>query len=412
MNHLMRTLISLAHLTKAKSKGGQIATLLLLLLVIMLIFVMVTVNLGNVAIDATKISNAADSAVLQLASNLVTKAKMLYEGLGNTYEKCQKRGFLALVLAIIVAIIITILTIVTYGGTAAAYAPLFAAIGGAVAGAIGGAIAGTGWVQGAVQGFAVGFAIGSIGYGLSGLLSGETLGSSGLMLVPTADGCGLIIPITTLAGSVAYGALGVAATAYNASVQDKMTSEIVAKIEKDLSKLNEYDRFREGAFFTALKQVVDDPNIHADDDDLDADTNTTELIPRFAWWWHRRMVQFANARNAQVAPLNNFLADMRTFRDFAYQAYAGSGITDPVAGTVHSPGYLERADYKWTIEIIGNNGMEAAVTGAGIGVVDGLIVGLLRPLHNFGFDAKMANGSLIWEPGPTPAEMNTWLDEE
>ncbi|MFH0940743.1 MAG: pilus assembly protein TadG-related protein [Candidatus Omnitrophota bacterium] len=418
MNHLMRTLISLAHLTKAKSKSGQIATLLLLLLVIMLIFVMVTVNLGNVAVDATKISNAADSAVLQLASNLSTKAKMLYEGLGNTYERCQRTGWLAVVLAVVVAVVITV---ATYGSGWASWAPVFAAIGGAVAGAIGGAIAGTGWAQGAVTGAAIGFAIGSVGAGIGeGVVVSDGSMTSAEMLAAGAEGFAVgdyavFIP-TMMSSSAAFGTLGLASTVYNASVQDSMSSVMVAQLQKDLSKLNEYDRFRESAFFTALSQVVDDPNVHADTDDLDADTNTTELIPWFAWWWHRRMVEFANVRNAQIAPLNSFLADMRTFRDFAYQSYAGDGITDAVADppTVHSPGYLERADYKWTIDSTGKetavNGVD--INGADIGVVDGVIVDLLRPLHNFGYDTTWTDGSLLWETGPAPAEMNTWLGVE
>ena len=123
------------------------------------------------------------------------------------------------------------------------------------------------------------------------------------------------------------------------------------------------------------------------------------------------MVQFANVCNAQIAPLNAFLTDMSAFRDYAYSTYAGSGVEDELAEppTTHSPGYLEREDYKWTVD---SSGAETSVNGAGIGVVDGVIVGLLRPLHDFGYDTTWTDGSPLWEPGPTPAEMNTWMSEE
>lgn len=400
MNHLMRHLISLQHLTKAKSKSGQIATLLLLSLVIMLIFVMVTVNLGNVAVDATKIANAADSAVLQLASNLSTKARMLYEGLGNRYEKCQKTGYLALAAAVVAAIIVTVAS----HGAASPYAVAFVA---AVAGGIGGAIAGTGWAQGAVTGAAVGFSIGSLG---ASFAADVEAGGSGIAGAGTELNCAgatftFTVPVVVLTPAAAFAAAGLAATVYNASVQDKIPSTLLSQLQKDLSKLEEKDRFRESAFYTALTQVVDDPNVHADTDDINANTNTTEFISRFAWWWHSRLTQFAKVRNEQVAPLNEFLTEMRDFRDFAYQAYAGKGYAEKI----HSSGYLERADYKWSVD---DEGSEVVVTGADIGVVDGLIVGLLRSLHAFNFDTTMKDGSLIWKPGPAPKDVYTWADEE
>jgi len=383
----------------------------------MLIFVMVTVNIGNVAVDATSISNAADAAVLQLASNLSTKARMLYEGLGNTYERCQNTGWLAVVLAVVVAVV---MTVASYG-TASPWAVALVA---AAAGAIGGAIAGTGWVQGAVTGAAIGYSIGSLGVGIGeGVVVSDGSMTSAEMLAAGAQGFAVgdyavFIPTMMSYSSIAFGALGLASAVYNASAQESISSEILGQLQKDLAKLSEYDRFRESAFLTALKQVVDDPNVVPDDgmgDAGSADMNgngiKTEMLPRFAVWWHSRMSQFAKVRNAQIAPLNRFLADMRTFRDFAYKSYAGDGITDATVDppTVHSPGYLERADYKWTID---STGKETAVNGADIGVVDGVIVGLLRPLNNFGYGATWTNGSLLWQPGPAPAEMNTWLGTE
>lgn len=416
MNRSMRTLISLSHLTKAKSQGGQIATLLLLLLTICLIFVMVTVNLGNLAVDSTALANAADSAVLGLASNLATKAKMLYEGLGNRYEKCKKRGFLSIIFAIILAIIVLV---VCTACVAAIGNVLTGMIAGAVGGAIGAGIQGTSILQGAITGAAIGGSIGGIASGVSGgLVSGLSpeemviaTSYSGIMAV----GSSTILYIPALASSaVAFGALGVASSIYNAAVQYNMPSQLMDQLAKDLGKLSEYDRFREGAFFTALKQVVDDPTKHRDEDDVDGDGNTTELISRFAWWWHKRMLKFAEVRNQQIAPVNDFLAKMKNFRDYIEPTYAGvlhettTTTTDPDTGepvtiTTESltPGMLERLDYKWTVDET-NDGMETAVAGP----ADGSIVGLLRPLYTSGYPTS------YWEPGPAPAEVNTWLDEE
>ena len=419
MNHLMRTLISLQHLTKAKSKGGQVATLLLLLLVIMLVFVMVTVNLGNVAVDSTRIANAADSAVLQLASALATKAKQLYTGLGG-YEHCQKTGLLAIVLAVIVAIIAIVVTVVTYGGTwssvPAAVTMIAGAVGGAVGGAIGGKIAGTGVGAGLLTGAIAGFAVGSIAgsfYVAPAAAPGESsfIAAAGTEFAFAGYTFTFAIPVVVLTPAAAAAVMAVASSIYTANAMDKAASDVVYQLQKDLTKLNEYDRLRESAFYTALSQVVDDPNVHEDTDDLNGNTKTREFIPYFAWWWHRRMVQFANVVNAQIAPLDAFLTDMSAFRDYAYSTYAGSGVEDELAEppTTHSPSYLEREDYKWTVD---SSGAETSVNGAGIGVVDGVIVGLLRPLHNFGYDTTWTDGSLLWESGPAPTEMNTWMSED
>jgi len=425
----MRTLISASNFSKARNAGGQIATLLLLLITVILILVMITANIGSVAVDSTVIANAADAAVLQLGSNLATKAKMLYEGLGSTYEKCQKRGWLSMVLAIIVAIIITI---ICWGSCSAVGAALIAAAGGAAAGAIGAAIQGTSILQGAAMGAAIGAAIGSIGAGLQNLAAGGGWGTA----VETSAGVfeQAWVPTTFASGygTVAFGALGVASSVYNASTQYQIPSDAAAQLEKDLAKLNEYDRFRESAFFTALKQVADDPTKHLDEDDIDANEKEGELIPRFAWWWHRRMLRFEEVRNQQIPLVNAFINDMKAFRNFIAPTYLGSSrqeyqpvevtTTDPESGgvityvdwqpvTVHDAGMLERLDYKWSIETSGENaGMEKAIPGPS----DGSIVYFLRPMASFGYPTSCLAtvGGPCWQAGPSPESINSWLDED
>jgi hypothetical protein len=383
MNHLMRTLISWSNLTKTRSTSGQIATLLILALILLLVFVLVTMNLGDVALKSTTISNAADAASLALASNLCTKAKMIFDGLGHKMAKCRSRGFLSMLLAIIAAVVLIVVSVmvpamswlagffITHLGDTLGMA-VVGAIGGAVGGATGAAIQGTSVLQGAITGAAIGAAIGTLAAGIGqavvwGEISAKTL---------------------------AFGALGIASSIYNDARDYQGNSEILMQLQKDISKLDERSQFRENSFFIALTQVVDDPNKHADEDDINANGDRTELIPRFAWWWHRRMLEFAQIGAAQVAPVNDFIAATASFRDYIFNAYAGNGTT---------PGYLERQDYKWSLD---NHGEETAYTGLNYGVVDGPIVALLRPLDNFHYSTPS------WLPGPSADEMNTWLGED
>ncbi len=421
MNHLMRTLISWSNLIRPKSRSGQIATLLIMVLILFLVFVLVTMNLGNVAIKSTTVSNAADSAVLLLASNLATKAKMLFEGLGG-YEKCQKRGFLSILLAIVFAIIVTIICIISWGSTCSTYIIVFAMIAGAAGGMIGAAIAGTSILQGAVSGAAIGAAIGSLGAGIGeGIgaagdfvwsdtaleLSSEELAAEGWSL-----GGGLyLVPATIGYGSLALGALGVASTVYNQSVQYQMPSQILGQLQKDLSKLDEYSRYRESAAYTALQQVVDDPNKHSDDDDMNANGDRTELIPSFAWWWHRRMLKFAEIQNQSVPVVQNFLSTTAAFRDYIFMLYAGMGVYNPAIKSGHMTGNMERLDYKWSID---NQGVETAYSEtnpATYGIFDGPITYLLQGLLSFGYQ-PMCGGQPCWQRGPSASQINDWMAED
>lgn len=212
MNRL-RSCISFNSLALRRNRRGQIATFLLLGVVAVLIFALMTANLGQVALTSTRTANAADAAVLLLASQLATKARVLWETNDQKIEKCKKSGFLAQLIAIVAAVV---LIVVTWGAAAplAAMLPalvssamfvgvgtattltmtgamIVGAIGGAVGGAIGGAIDGQGALFGALQGAVIGAAIG-------GAMSGTVLGGGQVVAGAPAASAGGMAPETTL----------------------------------------------------------------------------------------------------------------------------------------------------------------------------------------------------------------------
>jgi ABC-type cobalt transport system substrate-binding protein len=135
---------SLDNLKKDKP-CGQISTLLILMIVVILIMILTTVNLGQLSLSTTNLSNVADSSAMYLASQLATRSYALYKSLGNSTCKCQSGGFGGLLGAIIGAVIAIVITYVTAGtGGPAAWAVVAAAAaGGAVGGAAGAAYSGT-----------------------------------------------------------------------------------------------------------------------------------------------------------------------------------------------------------------------------------------------------------------------------
>lgn len=391
MNRLIRNLTSLANLTKIARPTGQIATLLVLLMIIVLIFVLVTVNIGNVSVNATKIANAADAAALMLASNLATKSTMMWEGLGYTYEKCQKRSWWSIILSVVIAIIAIVIAIITYGFGLVAVIGEFTvagvvvteamvlgaifiaagAIGGMIGGMSGAAIDGTSIAQGALTGFTIGVALGTIAAGIGGLTV-ETI-------IP---GVSVMVTESTPA-FIVLGALSVAATLYTDVQKNMAIGDVLKQIEKDMAKLNERDRFKETAVYTALSRVVDDPNKVPDAQDMNGNGNYSELVPAFYAWWHLRMLQYANAASVQAGYAQAFVNAIQNFTSYLNSA---SGI-------------LDRLDYKW----IPREDGDWAVTGTD----DGPIVALLR-----GLDSVPAYRTTHWKLGPSPDAMNAWLDED
>lgn len=444
---LLKRLISLNNLTRPGVEAGQVATLLILLMIIGLVLVLATVNIGQVAVSSTALSNAADAAALGLASSLATKSRQLCEGLinagGGCFEYCKKRNLLGAILALVFAIIATIIT----WGCAWYTILLAAAAAGAVGGMIGAAIMGTDIWQGAMMGGAIGLAVGTIALGVQNVYAAYVGAQGGSGAVSSVSAFlkalgGLKGTMGTLAlfnmgGSVLY-MTGDAAINYEQRALSQLT--------KQLAKLDEASQFRETAIFTALSRVVDDPVKVADEHDLDADEDRTEPTSRFLSFWWERIGNYTAISAQWESLINDFVGKMKNFRNVIVPAYNGTPqdvtvyiYTDPMTGeevvsetpptgtpfpppyttetrTKIVPGMLERQDYKWSLEQVTIDGeqdmQEVAMAGpcVGQGIEDGSIVGLLRPLYALGYTTP------YWQPGPsdTPCDrndpINAWMD--
>lgn len=447
---LLKRLISLNNLIRPGVEAGQVATLLILIMIIGLILVMATVNIGQVAVNSTALSNAADTAALSLASSLATKSRMYWEGLGNTFEHCEKRNLLGLILALIIAIIITIVT----WGCAWYTIILAAAVGGAVGGMIGAMITGTNIGSGILMGAMIGAAVGSVAVGVQNitvLLEDAAFLSSG-MSGPTLAGSAMTF---TVFGSVYLGAAvsmasGLMSLWNRGDMAINMERVILDQLSKQLGKLDEQSQYRETTIFAALARTIDDPVKVPDVHDLDADQDTTEPTSRFLTFWWERIGVYAALSEEWATYINDFVGKMQNFRNVIVPAYNGTPTevtvyiyTDPLTGEVVTsetypegllpssfsynpvttetrtkilPGMLERQDYKWSLEQVTIDGeqdmQEVAMAGpcVGQGVEDGSIVGFMRPLYALGYTTP------YWQPGPsdTPCEkndpMNAWMD--
>ncbi len=139
--------------------AGQIATFILLILVVVLILIMVFVNIGEVALTATKVSTVADAAALSLGSQLLSRAahfrNIMRQPLpGGTYIEgtetsppkiCKSNGILDVILGFIVAAIVILATLVIVILTGGLAAPVLVAVlagAGLLGGGIGGYIGG------------------------------------------------------------------------------------------------------------------------------------------------------------------------------------------------------------------------------------------------------------------------------
>ncbi len=347
ISYLYKTM-SLNSLRSTKP-SGQIATLLMLIMVAVLIFVLVTVNIGQISVTTTNLSNAADAASLYLASQLGTKSRMLSDALrkacGKPTKCCTKTGWGGIIGGIFGAGLGILLAPFTFGASLALTTIGNAVIGGTIGGAIGGAIAGPGALQGAIQGFSVGLAIGGAVTSLGGpamyQVTPATVGSTELAGVMT-QGSTLMVANTPLAlltstGGIVGTTLAAGASIYNAYIADKITQAAFSAAAKALNGLPQAaDRFREGVFLQALSQTVDDPNMHIDEFDSDEDGDIEEKVPYFQYWWERRI---ANAKT-NLAQLKTLIDEFfngkmvhgefqagpaKVFRDFIAEQYAPGG---------------------------------------------------------------------------------------
>ncbi len=393
--------------------SGQITTLLVLIMVIMLIFVLVTVNMGRVSLQATYLANAADSAGLALASQLGTKAQQLYKAMGKI-EDCKRVSWLPMIFAIIGAVIAVI---VTFGGAATTLPALFAAcaanlgnmaitigvaaLGGTIGGMAGAAAGGTSIREGAVTGLAVGIAVGcafiaagsmvtitspgaSVNAGSSAKVltaGGKTVAGNLLIdseigytcAVVTSTGqivSGVVVSAvadTLLTASLGLAAVGIAAgnKLYEYNKQVQATEDFYSDLQKNLAGMGEYERFREGTFFAALIQVVDDPRstsydkeVDCDGDgkrdigdplDTDGDGDLGEEIPCFQYSWYKRTeeirMNFSELRDRIEL---FFSTTMKDFSDFVIsQIYNGGPLDRQAYVTPGDPAHADGTLVTW-----------------------------------------------------------------
>lgn len=90
---LRQSLMSLLREDMLKNKiKAQIATILTLIMAVIFLFIVITINIGNIAQEKTMVSNASDGAALLLASMLGSLANALrikLELWGNRQENCE-----------------------------------------------------------------------------------------------------------------------------------------------------------------------------------------------------------------------------------------------------------------------------------------------------------------------------------
>jgi len=177
---------SIAALTDRRRRlRGQISTFLILVMVVILIFTFAVVNLGKVSAMSTTVANAADTAALDLGSQLATKAMFYRETFSHTHGGRHKDGNTGICIASgwLLEALPYILAVVAMANPGIGSVLGKGVLAAANAGAIGGALSGVikyGNLKGAVIGAAMGFAAGaSVGYAWQsfGLSQGATEGA-------------------------------------------------------------------------------------------------------------------------------------------------------------------------------------------------------------------------------------------
>jgi len=352
---------SLGNLKKDKPQG-QISTLLILMIVVILIMILTTVNLGQLSISTTNLSNVADSSSLYLASQLATRSYSLYKALGNSTSQCKSGGWASMFFAVVFAVVAVVVT----WGYAAPVVIGAAAAAGAVGGAIGAAYAGTSVLQGAVQGLIIGAAIGS-GAG-SGATTGAEAGTAlateeAMSVLEAGQAAGLttaqinaqlasinVVGYTTAGatvGAVAGGTLSAAASAYNAYVADQSQSAAIAAASRSLNGLPDYDLYRESIFLQVFSQTVDDPNKDTDTRDLDGDGKIDEKISHFLYYWDDRIKYLKGVIPTLKSITDNFVnGTLEDFKDYIQNEIEGTADesydSEGMPTTSYTPGMLSK----------------------------------------------------------------------
>ena len=349
--------------------NGQVATILILIIVVILILILTTVNLGQLSISSTNLSNVADSAALVLASSLAARANYiagsLQDSCGDFRECCTKGwGWLAWIFIVIVVVVVAV---ASWGYGLAPAAAFFAAVGaGAAAGVAASAMAGTDILQGAIQGAMIGAAIGGGVSVISGMVVGAGAASAGTAAETAALAGGAtaqeaaalaaqaIANYATSAagltagmvGSVAGGTLAIASSGYNTYVADQNMAAAFASASKSLNGLLDRDRYREGVFLQIFSQTVDDPKLLTDIDDLNGNGDITDKVSRFLYYWDGR-VKALLAIIPVLEPIVSafFYTDLQNFKNYINGIITGtSSGCGSEGGCVNIPGILSRAE--------------------------------------------------------------------
>ncbi|MFA5350135.1 MAG: Tad domain-containing protein [Candidatus Omnitrophota bacterium] len=390
---------------KEDKPSGQISTLLILMIVVILIMILTTVNLGQLSLSTTNLSNVADNSSLYLASQLATRSYSIYRALGNSTSKCQSGGwasvFFAVVFAIVAVVVCYFVPVLT------PYMVSIAAGAGAVGGAVGAAYAGTSVLQGAIQGGIIGA---SIGYGVStGLETGAGAGNSlaaseinpalleagapGVTAEQIAQYSALsaqYMATGSTIGAVAGGTLAASTATYNAYVADQNQAAAIAAASRMLNGLPNYDLYRESIFLQIFSQTVDDPNKDIDTDDLNGNGLIDEKIPHFLNYWSDRIKYLKGVIPTLESITDTFInGTLEDFKDYIQNEIEGtvdeSYGSEGMPATSYTPGMLSKIGSE---ENITQNGSIAEVAeGLNLGFwdsqTDGSLEGIINGFNNF-----------------------------
>lgn len=375
---------------------GQIATFLLLVVVAALIFVMMTANLGKLAVQATTVANAADAASLLLGSQLATKSGQIYRAMGNRDSVVVRGGWLSTALSIVFAIVGFFL------------------------------LPGIGAVLGAVAGGALGGAVGSA-------VQGTDPGVGALQ--------GAIVGVSMVGGAISIGIVGVGLAAgaamYNKTVEEGVRIDTIDTAMRALSRLPEDRQVQERVIYEALSRSVDDPVMVPDTGDvngdgtvdnekladLDADGRTDDTVQRWTAMWTHRLLGFdaAGQYEEMAARITAFAeGPLKRFRDVAEAAYrtceAGRIRGTEAELLAEAQAALGRSGWsQWQACAVAGwltrRDLEGSVQGSGPGALEQLA----RPLETVprtDSENQTRYALDFWHEGPTMADFNAWANSE
>ncbi|GEM_PF-6815225 len=180
-------------------------------------------------------------------------------------------------------------------------------------------------------------------------------------------------------GAAVGGSLSSASNLYSNSVKQIATADALAGAAKSISGLPDRQRIAYSVIFDALSRIVDDPTKVTDYLDDNGNGDHTDQISNFLYKWNRRTDGLLVAAAELSKTVAQFVAGpLKTMREQAQDAYSSSG-----------PGVLARQ------EIEGAQGALEKLTSDLWSARAGQYQAELKP---------------FWQPGPTNAEYQQWLN--